>query len=75
MEQGWDPDVKKYFRKVMYSFTYGLLWLASCTTAGIYYRLAYRNGRPFVYTVLFYAGLILSLALLLRWLYRTWRNQ
>jgi len=74
MEQGWDPDIRKHFRKILYSISYGLIWLISCTTAGIYYHLAYRNGEPLIYIMLFYVGLFLSLALLLRYYYRTWRK-
>ncbi len=74
MEQGWDPDVKKYFLKVLNSFCLGLLWLAACATAGIYYGLANTAGKPLIYTVLFYAGMLLSLLLLLGFYYRTWKK-
>jgi hypothetical protein len=74
MEQGWDPDVKRFFRKILYSVSYGLLWMVACSTAGIYYQLAYWNGQPLIYTLLFYAGMAITLALLLRWYYRTWKK-
>ena len=74
MEQGWDPDVKKYFRKILHSVCYGLLWLMSSATAGIYYHLAYRDEKPLIYIVLFYTGAFLGLILLLRYYYRTWKK-
>jgi len=74
MEQGWDPDVKKYLRKVMNSLFFGLLWLMAGVTAGLYYELAYSNGKPVIYTVLFYAGLLISLLLFIRYLYTTWKK-
>ena len=74
MEQGWDPDVKKYFKKVLNSVFIGLLWMAACVTAGIYYGLAYTDGKPLIYTVLFYIGLVISLLLLLRYYYQTWKK-
>ena len=74
MEQGWDPEVKKYFLKIIRSFTYGLLWMMACATAGIYFKLAYSGGKPFIYTILFYAGMLITLLLLVRYLYKTWRN-
>jgi hypothetical protein len=74
-ERGWDPEIKKYFRKIIGSFTYGLLWILSCTTAGIYYQLGYRNGKPLVYTILFYTGMLITLLLLLRYLYNTWKKE
>jgi uncharacterized membrane protein len=74
MEQGWDPEVKRYFRKIISSFSYGLLWLMSGVTAGLYYRLAYRKDISVVYVILFYACFIVSLLLLLRYLYRLWKK-
>ena len=75
MERGWDPDVKKYLKKLMGSISFGLLWLMAGVTAGIYYELAYSNGKPVIYTVLFYAGMLISLLLLIRYLYHTWKKE
>jgi hypothetical protein len=74
MEQGWDPEVTRYFRKIISSFSYGLLWLMSAVTAGLYFRLAYRTDISVVYIILFYAGLFGSLYLLLRYFYRLWKK-
>jgi hypothetical protein len=74
MEKGFDPEIKKYFRKILYSFSFGLLWMIANITAGIYYGLAYKSNRPFIFTILFYMGLVLSLAFLLRYYYRTWKK-
>jgi len=75
MEQGWDPDVKKYLRKVINSLSLGLLWLMASVTAGIYYELGYSSGKPVIYTVLFYAGMLFTLLLLLRYLRNTWKKK
>jgi len=72
MEQGWDPDVKKYFIKILNSISLGLLWMIACATAGIYFKLGY--GKPAIYPILFYLAMALSLALLIRWFYRNWRK-
>jgi hypothetical protein len=74
MEQGWDPEVKRYFRKIISSFSYGLLWLMSGVTAGLYYRLAYRTDISVVYVILFYVLLTASLFFLLRYFYRLWKK-
>jgi uncharacterized membrane protein len=74
METGWDPDVKKYFIKILNSISFGLLWLMACVTAGIYYGFAYTDGKPVIYTILFYTGMALSLFFLLRYYYRAWRK-
>jgi hypothetical protein len=74
MERGFDPELKKYFRKILYSFFYGLLWLAANVTGGIYFKLAYRSEQPVLVNILFYTFLVASLSLLLRYYYRIWKN-
>ncbi len=74
MEQGWDPEVKKFFRKIISSFSFGLLWLMSAVTFGLYFGLAHRSDIPVVYNILFYIYLIASLLLLLRYYYLLWRK-
>ncbi len=74
MEQGWDPQVRKYFRKILYSISWGLIWMIGCATAGLYFELGSGNGGPIIYTVLFYIAMAVSLALLVRYLYKTWKD-
>ncbi|MBM3416039.1 MAG: hypothetical protein FJY20_06245 [Bacteroidetes bacterium] len=74
MERGWDPEVKKYLRKVIGSLSFGLLWLMAGVTGGIYYELGYNHGQPAIFTILFYAGMVITLLLLIRYLYRTWKK-
>lgn len=74
MEQGMDPDIKKYFQKIINSFSLGFLWLFGSITAGIFFRLGYRTERPVIYTITFYVICIAGLAALLRYYYRTWRK-
>ena len=73
MEQGWDPEVKRYFRKIIYSFSMGMLWLTSNVTLGIYFELGCKSEQP-VLMILFYLFFIASLAFLLRYYYRTWKK-
>lgn len=73
-ERGWDPKIKKYFLKIINSFSFGLLWMMACVMGGIYYKLGYPGNHPVVYTVLFYAGMLLTLLLLIRYLYRIWKK-
>lgn len=72
MEQGWDPEVKKYFQKIMNTIALGLFWLMAVLTAGLYFGLAYHPTT--LYSVLFYIGFAVSLFLLLRYYYRIWRK-
>jgi len=74
MEQGMEPDVKKYFRKILNSFSFGLLWLMSVVTAGLYFELGYRRDISVVYNILFYACFLISLIFLLWYFYRIWKK-
>ena len=71
MEQGWDPEVTRYFRKIINTITFGLLWLMAVLTAGLYFGLAYHSNT--LYIILFYTGLVTSLAFLIRYYYRIWK--
>jgi hypothetical protein len=71
MERGIDPEVKKYFRKILYSLFFGLLWLVAGITAGVYYELAFFNDNP-VPSGIYYFGLAASLFFLLRYYVKAW---
>ncbi len=75
MPPNWDPDVKKFLFRVLNSVSLVLLWMMACATAGIYYKLGYRNGKPMVYVILFYAGMTVTLLLLVSYLYKTWKKK
>lgn len=68
-----DPEVKKYFQKILSSFMYGLLWLQLIVTTGIYFKLAIVHEGFKWYNLVFYLGFITSLLLLVRYYYRVWR--
>ena len=72
MEQGWDPEIKSFFKKIINSISITLLWLMVMATAGLYFGLAFSNGKPILYTILFYIILAGSFAWLVVYLYRTW---
>ena len=71
---GWDPETKKYFGKIMYSFSLGLLWMLSAMTAGLYFRLGFMYDGVRWYNVLFYLLFASSFFLLLRYYYKTWKD-
>ena len=72
-EQGWDPEVKKYFLKILSTISYGLFWLMSTVTAGIYFQLGWTGERPLYAVILFYVIAVATLILLLRYYYRLWK--
>ncbi len=72
-EQGWDPEVKKYFLKILNTISTGLLWLMSTVTAGIYFELGWTGERPLYAVILFYVIAVAAFILLLRYYYRLWK--
>ena len=74
MERNWDPGVVKFFVKILNSIALGLLWMMASFIAGIYFELGYTNGKPLIYTILFYAGMLAGLCFLIRYLYKAWKN-
>lgn len=74
MESGWDPDVKKYFRKVLNTISYGLIWMMAAVAAGLYFRLAIPGERPLYAIIIFYIVLLASFLFLLRFFYSTWKK-
>lgn len=72
-QPNWDPEVKNFFVKILNSIAIGLAWMIACATAGLYFELAYSNGKPVIYTILFYAIAAITLALLIWYLYKKWK--
>jgi len=66
MEQGWDPDVKRYFRKILNTISVGLFWLMSAAAAGLYFGLAIPNEHISAANIIFYVVLLLTFGLLIR---------
>ena len=72
MEQGWDPEVTKYFKKILNTIAFGILWLMAALTTGLYFGWAFHP--EILYSVLFYSGLSISLVLLIRYYFRIWKK-
>lgn len=72
---GMDPQLKRYFLKIMNSFVWGVIWLMFVTFFGLYFGLAYvQNGWTPV-NIIFYVIVGITFLLLLRYLYRSWKPQ
>lgn len=67
-----DPEVKRYFQKILNSFGMGLLWMFTMVTAGLYFKLALIGKSLLWYNAVFYGLFVITLALLIRYFYRTW---
>ena len=73
--QGWDPEVKQYFKKILNSFGLGAIWLLVIATLGIFFRMAFVYGEWQWYNVFFYVLLAGSFLFMLRFFYRVWSKK
>ena len=71
---GIDPQVKKYFRKIINSFSYGMLWMLAMSFLGLYFQLGFVADGFRWYNVVFYLIFLFTLFLLIRFFYRTWKE-
>jgi hypothetical protein len=73
--RGMDPELRKYFRRIINSFSMGLLWMMTVSTLGLFFGFAIvRNGVKW-YNVLFYLLSLFSFILLIRYYYKNWKNK
>jgi hypothetical protein len=72
MEQGWDPEVRRFFLKILNTISMGLIWLLTIFTAGLYFGLATHPNK--LIAILFYLTVLITLFFLVRYLYRLWKK-
>jgi hypothetical protein len=72
MEQGWDPEVRKFFLKILNTISTGLIWLLAALTTGLYLGLASHPNK--IVLILFYTIFAITLFLLIRYIYRLWNK-
>lgn len=69
---GMDSEIKRYFRKIINSFSYSLLWLLTIATAGLFFDLGIIHQGIRWYNIVFYIIFMLSLSWLIYYLYKVW---
>jgi hypothetical protein len=72
-DQGMDPEVKRYFRKIINSFSFGLLWMITVATVGFFLEFAIPFHGWHIENFIFYALALLTFLLLIRYYVRVWR--
>jgi hypothetical protein len=72
-DHGMDPELKRYFRKIMNSFSFGLIWLMTMAIAGFYFKLGIIRDGIFWYNILFFVFALISFVALIAYFYKTWR--
>ncbi len=72
---GMDPEVRRYFRKILSSFGAAILWLMTVGTAGFYFHLAIIKESVQWYNAVFYGVFAGSLCLLIFYFYKLWQRK
>lgn len=75
MESGWDPKATRMFKKIMNSVSFTLLWMLTMATAGFYFEMAIIEKKMAVKNIVFFSFFLISLLLLIRYLYITWKSE
>ena len=72
---GMDPELKKYFKKIMNSFSVGLLWLLGIATLGLFFQLGIVQKGIRWYNLFFYVFALASFVALVFYYYRVWTKK
>lgn len=71
-DRGMDPEIRRHFKKIINSFSFGALWLLVITTAGLFFKLGIvANGMKW-HNVIFYVIATGSFVALMRYYYKMW---
>jgi|GEM_PF-191439 len=71
---GMDKEVKRYFRKIINSFSVGLMWMLSTATTGLFFGLAVIEKGWRWYNVVYYVLAVITFFLLLYYFFKVWRK-
>jgi membrane protein DedA with SNARE-associated domain len=70
-----EPEVRDFLARISMSILAGLIWLFLNMTIGIFGGWFFFYERPRMGNYIFYVWFIVSLALLIRILYKLWRSR
>ena len=70
---GMEPEVTEFLKKIANSIAMVLLWMLVNTIVGIKYGLAFFEDKPSWQNYIYYAGAIITLLLVLRYLKKKWK--
>jgi hypothetical protein len=73
--RGMDPEIKRYFKKIINSFSFGALWLLVIATAGLFFRLGIAPNGMKWYNIVFYMIAGVSFIGLMYYYYKLWSKR
>jgi len=68
-----DPEMLRFFKKIINSFFLGFTWVFAVVTFGLFYQWGYINGALRWQPILFYTVTIITLFWLIRYYYKSWK--
>lgn len=71
---GMDPEVKRYFKQIVNSFSVGLMWMMLVVLLGYSLGLGIVKDQLHWYNIVFYLFFIATLVALIYFFYRVWRK-
>ncbi len=72
---GVEPEVRDFLKKILQSVFFGLFWMMLNMTLGIFFGWMFVGERLNAGNICFYLFAAGSLAWLVRFYYRTWKNK
>ena len=73
--RGMDKEVRRYFKKIINSFSIGLMWMLSAATAGLFFGLAIVEKGWRWYNVVYYLLAFVTFLALIYYFYIVWRKK
>jgi hypothetical protein len=73
-DQGMEPGVKAYLKKVINSFIVGAMWLIITSTLGLFFGMAIIYDHVRWFNIAFYIFFLLSFLWLMRYYYKKWKG-
>lgn len=75
MSSGFEPEVRDYLRRILWSLILGLIWLMVNMTIGIFLEWMFFEGRPKLGNIVFYLFFLATLVWYLWVLRRMWKKR
>lgn len=70
MEQGWDPQISRFFVRIINALAWTLIWMIGSATLGFYFGLAFPERFPLWVCLIYYFFVASALLMLIRYLKR-----
>ena len=68
-----DPEMLRFFKKIMNSFFLGFMWIFGVAAFGLFYKWGYIESTATWQNILFYALSFISFLLLIWYYYKSWK--